>query len=120
MKKSQPEAMERYARFYTDLSAPLFAARFCALTAFLREVAGLNQRQVAQELGLDLVEYQLYETDRHLPFSMLGRFCAIVGIDAGEMFRAVMLRTGAGHEPNVAAVIASGAMRKRRRVSGSL
>lgn len=117
MKKSQPDAMKRYAKSYSELSAPIFAARFCALTVFLRQVAGKSQLQVARELGVELTEYQTYEESKHLPFRLLARFCKVVGVDADEMFRAVMMRPGVGNQPTVAAVIASGAMRKRRRVS---
>ena len=117
MKKSHPDAMKRYAQSYSELSAPMFAARFCALTVFLREVASKSQLQVARELGVELTEYQTYEESKHLPFHLLGRFCKVVSVDADEMFRAVMMRPGVGNQPTVAAVIASGAMRKRRRVA---
>ena len=92
MKKSQPDAMKHYAQSYSELSAPMFAARFCALTVFLREVASKSQLQVARELGVELTEYQTYEASKHLPFNCISRVCNIMGLNADEMFQAFIMR----------------------------
>lgn len=117
MKKSRLDAMARYAQSYGDLSGALFASRFCALTKRVREEAGLSELEVAQALGVDVLEYQTYETSAYLPFRILGQFCGVVGVNADEMFRAVMIKAAAG---DVASVIASKAAARRRRVRDSL
>lgn len=63
-----------------------FKKEFCQRLKAARIMAGLDQAEVAQELGLLLNTYNKYETRSLLPHYLIPRACEILGIEPDVLF----------------------------------
>jgi len=55
---------------------------FCARLKNLRESAGMTQKELARELGIDKDTYAKYESRSLLPHHLIMPVCEILGVDA--------------------------------------